>query len=138
MKNLLNFDALATTAFLALLATIFAFGGNTASAVSEEIDPSHFSAALIGPGDAPDDVIQNTSFRDSVLGVVNYFLTFIGLIAVIFIIYAGVLMLTAQGEDDAVTKGKNIITWAAIGIIIVLLSYSIVNFVIFAGTAGGN
>lgn len=141
MKNMLkkwNFDALAATAFFGLLAVMFALGGSPAhAAASDSLSPASFSAALITEEDAPDDVIQKTSFRESVLGVINYFLTFVGLIAVIFIIYAGILMVTAQGEDDAITKGKNIILWASAGIIVILLSYSIVNFIIFAGKYGG-
>jgi len=136
MKNIgqkAGFYAKAASAFFGLLAACFAF-----SASANAADFSAFSADLISPSDAPTDVIQNTSFRDSVIGVVNYFLTFTGLIAVIFVIYAGILMITAQGEDDQVEKGKKILTYAAIGIIVILLSYSIVNFVIFAGKNGGS
>jgi hypothetical protein len=61
--------------------------------------------------------------------IIDYFLGILGLIAVCFLIYAGVLMVTAGGNDQEITKAKKIITYAVIGIVIVLLSYTIVQFV---------
>jgi len=69
---------------------------------------------------------------------INYFLTFVGVIAVAFIIYAGFLMIIAQGEEEQVTKGKKIIIWAAIGLLVIMLSFAIVNFVIRAGDSAGS
>lgn len=61
--------------------------------------------------------------------VINYFLGLLGLIAVAFLIYAGVLMVTAGGNDEQVTKARKIIMYAVVGIIIILLSYTVVQFV---------
>lgn len=61
--------------------------------------------------------------------IINYFLGILGLIAVAFLIYAGVLMVTAGGAEEQVTKARKIIMYAVIGIVIILLSYTIVTFV---------
>jgi len=61
--------------------------------------------------------------------LINYFLGLLGLIAVAFLIYAGVLMVTAGGNDEQVTKARKVIMYAVIGIVIILLSYTIVGFV---------
>ena len=61
--------------------------------------------------------------------IINYFLGILGLIAVVFLIYAGVLMVTAGGNEEQVKKAKKIITYAVIGIVIILLSFTIVQFV---------
>jgi type IV secretory pathway VirB2 component (pilin) len=61
--------------------------------------------------------------------IINYFLGILGLIAVAFLIYAGVMMVTAGGNEEQINKAKKIITYAVIGIVIILLSYSIVTFV---------
>ena len=63
------------------------------------------------------------------LGYILSGLGLLGLIAVAFLIYAGVLMVTAGGNDEQVSKAKTTITYAVIGIIIILLSYTIVTFV---------
>ncbi len=89
-------------------------------------------AALIDPNDQPTDVMSG-DFRTNVVSIINYILGFLGLITVAFIIYAGFLMVTAGGEDEALGKGKKIITWAGVGIIVILLSYGIVNVIIGAG-----
>lgn len=61
--------------------------------------------------------------------IINYFLGLLGLIAVAFLIYAGILMVTAGGNEEQVAKARKIIMYAVIGIVIILLSYTIVTFV---------
>lgn len=89
-------------------------------------------AALIDPQDQPSDTMGG-DFRSNVVHIINYLLTFLGLAAVAFIVYAGFLMVTAGGDDGQLEKGKNVITWAVIGIVIILLSYGIVNVVVGVG-----
>ena len=89
-------------------------------------------ASMLSDADRPDDAVS-ADFKDAVRSFINYFLTFLGLVAVFFVIYAGVLMVTAQGEDDQVEKGKKILIWAGIGIVLIMLSYAIVKMVIGAG-----
>ncbi len=85
---------------------------------------------LIQPGDCPPGTTCGDDFRQTVISYINYFLGFLGLAAVAVIIYAGVLMVTSAGDDEQTGKGKTIIMWAVIGIVIVLLAYSLVNFVL--------
>ena len=79
-------------------------------------------------GAAPNIAAQGT-LGQNVTNIINFFLGLLGLIAVAFLIYAGVLMVTAGGNDEQVGKAKKIITYSVIGIIIILLSYTIVTFV---------
>jgi len=79
------------------------------------------------------DTADSRGFREVAVSYINYFLGFLGLLAVAMIIYAGVLMVTAQGEEEQLNKGKKIITWAAIGLIVIMLSFAIVKVVIGAG-----
>ncbi len=79
-------------------------------------------------GAAPNVVAQGT-LGQNVTNIINFFLGLLGLIAVAFLIYAGVLMVTAGGNDEQVGQAKKVITYAVIGIVIILLSYTIVTFV---------
>lgn len=88
-------------------------------------------AAFFEKGSAPSAVTQQ-DFATSITTLINYFLGLLGLIAVAFLIYAGVLMVTAGGNDEQVTKARKIIMYAVVGIIIILLSYTIVSFVSLA------
>ncbi len=74
-----------------------------------------------------------TSLRELVLRIVNYFLTFLGLLAVLMIIYGGVTYVISAGNDEAVGNAKKIIMYALIGIIVILLSFVLVNAVLGAG-----
>lgn len=71
--------------------------------------------------------------RTLVLRIVNFFLGFLGLLAVLMIIYGGVLVVTSAGDPEKAGKGKKILLYAAIGILIILLSFAIVSTVLNAG-----
>lgn len=77
---------------------------------------------------APNAAAQGT-LGQNVTTLINYILGILGLVAVAFLIYAGVLMVTAGGNDEQVGKARKIITYAVIGIVIILLSWTIVTFV---------
>lgn len=57
-------------------------------------------------------------------------LSFVGVIFVILIIYAGIVWMTAQGNDEKVNNAKKIITDSIIGLIIVVAAYAITYFVL--------
>ncbi|MBI5414052.1 hypothetical protein HZA38_00870 [Candidatus Peregrinibacteria bacterium] len=79
------------------------------------------------------DIAPSSDLKTAVIGFINYFLGFLGLVAVAFVIYAGVLMVTSQGEDESTGKAKKILLWSGVGIIIIMLSYAIVQLVVRAG-----
>ena len=53
-----------------------------------------------------------------------------GTVAVIVIIIAGINYVTSTGDAGKVTKAKNMLTYAVVGLIIVLVAFAITNFVI--------
>jgi hypothetical protein len=67
------------------------------------------------------------------LNLTSAFLSLLGIIALIMIIYGGFLILTGGGKGDktagGIKKGKDILTWAIIGSIIVLSSLGIVEYI---------
>jgi len=74
-------------------------------------------------------VAASGTLGSNVTKIIDYFLGFLGLIAVAFVIYGGVLMVTSAGNEEGVGKAKKILTYAAIGIVLIMLSYTIVTFV---------
>lgn len=79
-------------------------------------------------GAAPSAAAQGTLGQNITL-IINYFLGILGLISVGFLIFAGIMMVTAGGDDAQITKARKIITYAVVGIIVILLSWTIVTFV---------
>ena len=63
----------------------------------------------------------------------NFIIGFIGLAAVIAMIYAGIAMIIHFGDDTAIEKAKTIMISAAIGLILAFSSWALVYYFIFAG-----
>ncbi len=84
------------------------------------------------PVEKVDPLIANDDLRGQILTIVNYFLTFLGLIAVVAVIYFGFLMVVAGGDEEQYTKARKGIIYIGIGIILILLSYAIVSFFVSA------
>lgn len=62
--------------------------------------------------------------------IIGYALGFVGVIFFMIMVYGGFLWMTARGNNDAVKRAKDMIEQAAIGIIIVFVSYLVTNFVL--------
>lgn len=62
--------------------------------------------------------------------IISIVLSFLGVVFLVLIIYAGIIWLTAQGNPENIKKATGIMTQAAIGLAIVLGAYLITNFVI--------
>ena len=96
------------------------------------------ASSILNPGDVPESVSAATggegSLRALILRIVTYGLGFLGILAVIMIIYGGVQLTGSAGNEDAMGNAKKIITYAVVGLIIVLLSFVIVQAVLGAGT----
>ena len=67
--------------------------------------------------------------------VVKTALGIIGSIALIMFVYGGFLWLTSGGSPDKIKKGRDVVMWAGIGIIVILTSYILLKFV-FDALAG--
>ncbi len=57
--------------------------------------------------------------------IIGVFLSFLGVIFFVLIIYGGFMWMTAAGNNDQITKAKSVITSAAIGLLIILSAYVI-------------
>ncbi len=75
-------------------------------------------------GDATDRDV-----RVVVAEIINSFLSILGIVFVILIIVAGYRWMTAGGNEENVNQAKSQITRAVIGLVIILLAWSITEFV---------
>jgi glucan phosphoethanolaminetransferase (alkaline phosphatase superfamily) len=96
------------------------------------IDPLSSSCA----GDAKDTTLCKDRNKDnfsSVVGtIVNSLLYILAAVAVIVIIIAGITYTTSGGDAALVTKAKNTLLYAVVGLVVAILAYAIVNYVINA------
>ncbi len=62
--------------------------------------------------------------------IVAYILTFVSLIGVIYIIYAGAQLMLGAGDEEKLKKTRQIILYVILGIIVIWLAFPIVNWTI--------
>ncbi|PIT86476.1 MAG: hypothetical protein COU33_02915 [Candidatus Magasanikbacteria bacterium CG10_big_fil_rev_8_21_14_0_10_43_6] len=70
--------------------------------------------------------------------IIGSLLSFIGVIFFILTVYAGVLWMTARGQEDVIKKAQNTLIAAVIGLTITIGSYAITNFILGSAGGGGN
>lgn len=112
-----------------LIYSSFCFKFNLNSVKAQTIDPG---LDYLEPTGLP-----KTDPRVIVVNIIKLFLGFLGLFAVIMIMYAGFLWMTAGGNSDKIDTAKAIIKNAFIGILIILSSYAIVSFIFNWWLGGG-
>ncbi len=121
---------------------LFAFSINTglaADTVLGGVDklPSDINCSEIGnySGEAKEQAKQYcgdyelNDFIGIAVKVSQIILSFTGSLALLFFIYGGIMFLISGGSSERVTKAKNIIVGAVVGVFIVFTSYMIIGFV---------
>lgn len=85
--------------------------------------------------------VPSTTILDYVRTIITGIFGVLGLIFLFLTLYAGYLWMTAMGDSKKVTRAKDMLSQAVIGLIIVVLSYGISYMVVgtigFAGGFGG-
>lgn len=81
-------------------------------------------------------VLTDVSFAEFLGRIAGAALAIAGSLFLFLIVYGGILMLTSAGKDAQVKKGKDVITWAIIGAIVLGAAYAITNLV-FQAISGG-
>lgn len=71
--------------------------------------------------------------QDSIFGIIqrtmNWLLAILGFIGVIGFVIAGILYLTAAGDEGQIDKAKNAMMYSIIGIIVALIGFVIIRAV---------
>lgn len=117
----------------------FEFGDLFEAGGDQGLSFTEFEGGLATLEDTDYDSSLTTSndIREFIIRIVNFALGFLGLIAVIIVIYGGVQYVTAAGEQEKTDKGKKAITYATIGLLIVMGSFAFVNTVIGGASGDG-
>jgi len=77
----------------------------------------------------PIEALRESDIRFFLANLVKQLLLLIGVIFVVLTVYAGALWMTSNGEEEKIKKAKATIVRAAVGILIVLSSYSVAIYV---------
>jgi len=66
--------------------------------------------------------------------IIQVIIGILGAAALLMFIYGGITLLSSTGSTDKITKGKHILIWATIGLVLVVFSFTIIDFTILALT----
>src|SRR3989338_134809 len=80
-------------------------------------------------GCIPKDVYTDKSIQNILIDIIDASLSLLFLVVLGFMIYGGYFWMTSMGNEEKIKKSKQILTASIVGLLIVLMSLSIVNFV---------
>lgn len=69
--------------------------------------------------------------------IVSTILGVVGAIALAMFVYGGLMWMTSAGNSQRIEKGKETLLWATIGLLIIFLSYGILNVILRALSGSG-
>ncbi len=61
--------------------------------------------------------------------IIRDILGFVGILAVVYTIYGGYLFMFSNSNDEQINKGKSIIQYGIVGVLIMLMSFGIANYI---------
>lgn len=70
--------------------------------------------------------IGTDDFTELVTNFLGWLLGIAGALALLMFVWGGILYVTSAGDEQKAAKGKRIVTWTIIGLIVILMSYSII------------
>ncbi len=69
------------------------------------------------------------SIIDIIAGTMNWLLAILGFLGIIGFVIAGILYLTAAGDENQATRAKSAMTYSVIGVIVALLGFVVIQAV---------
>lgn len=91
----------------------------TVVAATTKIDPNSIGI--------PNANVDENTVLQSILSMVFFLF---GIVATITIIFAGIMYVTSEGNAEKTKAAKNAILYGVIGLVVTLLSFSIVGFIL--------
>ncbi len=80
--------------------------------------------------------LGTTDIRLLIARVISAVLSIIGVIALLMFVYGGFLWMISGGNEGQVEKGKEVLKWTTLGIILIVSAYVIVNAIFRAAFTG--
>lgn len=114
--------------------------GTTCENGENEDGTTTFTGKIINPltGKPAGEEGAQKSTTQIIGKAINIALGFVGGLALLVFIIGGSYWVVSLGNDERIKKGRDAMTWAAIGLLLVFSSYAVLNFVLgsFSGLGG--
>jgi len=103
---------------LTALITVFALSALPVLALETGIDYGTYTG------------LGTKDIREGIMNVINVLLGFLGILAIVIILWGGFRWLTSGGNEEKVGEAKKVITAGIIGLIIIFTAYALASFVV--------
>lgn len=98
-----------------------------------------FSALVLAPRAFAQDIfgqVPNVTgdpgggdIRTAVLNLLRTILGYLALLAIVYIVYAGIRLMVSRGNEDAVAEGRKTIIYVLVGLVVIIFARFIVSIV---------
>jgi hypothetical protein len=92
--------------------------------------PKMASAVSIGWTEVGSLGLGTRNLTQSVMGIIQLIIGFLGIIAIIIVLIGGFKWMTAGGNEEKVGEAKKLLGAGVVGLVIILAAYALVQFVI--------
>lgn len=82
--------------------------------------------------------LPSGSISGIIRGILSWLLAIFGFLGIIGFVIAGIMYVLSAGNDTMVEKAKTAMTWSAVGIVVGLIGFVIIQAIDIALNMGGN
>jgi len=107
----------------------FLLGGPVSARAQETVVTPTTVAPINNIANQWEPLGQNTTLANALSTILTWFFGFLAAITLVLVIYAGVLYLTAGGNEEQTKRAKTILIDAVAGLIVILIAFALVNWV---------
>lgn len=95
--------------------------------LSRTFERSAISLLELLGSDKPENLEIN-SFGKAIVTITEWAIALSGTVALIYMLWGGIMYLTAAGDEGKAQKGKETITWATVGFLVIVGAYALVKY----------
>ena len=120
-------------AFLLLAATSALAQGGVAGGISGAVSNENNSSDVMASYGTPvsiDNPLGVSTFQQLIGKIISAILGVLGSVALLMFIWGGLVWMMAAGNEKKIAQGRDILMWAAIGLVIIFTSYAAVRFIL--------
>ena len=74
----------------------------------------------------------------AIADIINFVLLFAGIFAVVAFVVSGFMFILGFGSDAGIQRARKIMIWAAVGLVVIIFAFVLVEFIVDLATASGS
>jgi len=97
----------------------------------EDLPITSVEDSALSPFPSLNNPLKSSESPQALVGkIINIIMGIVGSLALIMFIFGGLSWMTAGGNEEKVKKSIGILVWSVLGLVVIFLSYVLVNFLI--------